>query len=51
VLVGSAELCERYRRALLAFGHAPPTIATGATERGLWRVARSAGLLSESAPC
>jgi 2-dehydro-3-deoxygalactonokinase len=49
-LVGSAELCERYRRALHAFGHPPPTIAAGATARGLWRVARSAGLVSEGAP-
>jgi 2-dehydro-3-deoxygalactonokinase len=51
VLVGSAELCERYRRALVAFGHAPPTIAAGATARGLWRVARSAGLVSGSPSC
>jgi 2-dehydro-3-deoxygalactonokinase len=51
VLVGSPELCERYRRALHAFGHAPPAIAAGATARGLWRVARSAGLLSEGAAC
>jgi 2-dehydro-3-deoxygalactonokinase len=51
VLAGSADLCERYRRALHAFGHAPPTIAAGATARGLWRVAHSAGLLSEPARC
>jgi 2-dehydro-3-deoxygalactonokinase len=51
VLVGSPELCERYRRALHAFGHAPPTIAAGATARGLWRVAHSAGMLSEAARC
>ena len=51
VLVGSAELCERYRRALVAFGHAPPTIASGATERGLWRVAHAAGLISGGAAC
>jgi 2-dehydro-3-deoxygalactonokinase len=49
-LVGSDDLCERYRRALAAFGHAA-AIAVGATERGLWRVARSAGLLSSSGAC
>lgn len=51
VLVGSAELCERYRRALRAFGHALPAIAAGATERGLWCVARAAGLVSGGPTC
>jgi 2-dehydro-3-deoxygalactonokinase len=50
VLVGSDVLCQRYRRALAAFGHAA-AIAPGATERGLWRVATSAGLVARSAPC
>ena len=50
VLVGGAELCERYRRALVAFGHAPPAFAAGATERGLWRIAHAAGMVSE-VPC
>jgi len=48
VLVGGDELCQRYRRALVAFGHPPPTIAAGATERGLWRVACAAGLVPPS---
>jgi 2-dehydro-3-deoxygalactonokinase len=51
VLVGGDELCHRYRRALAGFGHAPPAIASGATERGLWHVARSAGLVPRSEPC
>jgi 2-dehydro-3-deoxygalactonokinase len=51
VLVGSDDLCERYRRALAAFGHAPAAIAPGATERGLWRVAVSAGLVSGGGAC
>jgi 2-dehydro-3-deoxygalactonokinase len=46
VLVGGDDLCQRYRRALVAFGHAPPAIAAGATERGLWRVACAAGLVA-----
>lgn len=51
VLVGSDDLCQRYRRALAAFGHAPAAIAADATERGLWRVALSAGLVSRGAAC
>jgi len=51
VLVGNDELCQRYRRALAAFGHASVTIASGATERGLWRVASSAGLVGRSDGC
>ncbi len=47
VLVGEGALCERYRRALAAFGHAPAAIAAGATERGLWRIAVSAGLAGD----
>lgn len=47
-LVGSDELCRRYQRALAAFG-CRSTIAANATERGLWRIARSAGLVPESA--
>lgn len=45
VLVGSDALCQRYRRALAVFGHPSATIAADATERGLWRVACSAGLV------
>jgi 2-dehydro-3-deoxygalactonokinase len=51
VLVGSDELCERYRRALAAFGHASAAIASNATERGLWRVAVAAGLVSRGRAC
>lgn len=51
VLVGNEDLCQRYRRALAAFGYAPVTIASGATERGLWRVASSAGLVGRSDAC
>jgi 2-dehydro-3-deoxygalactonokinase len=51
VLVGNDDLCHRYQRALAAFGHAPVTIASGATERGLWRVARAAGLVPRSGAC
>jgi 2-dehydro-3-deoxygalactonokinase len=47
VLVGDGALCERYRRALAAFGHPPAAIAAGATERGLWRIAVSAGLVGD----
>jgi 2-dehydro-3-deoxygalactonokinase len=48
-LVGDAALCERYRRALAASGHAPAVIAARATERGLWRIAVAAGLAAEAA--
>ena len=51
VLVGSDDLCQRYRRALAAFGHPSATIASGATERGLWRVAGFAGLVPGSDAC
>jgi 2-dehydro-3-deoxygalactonokinase len=51
VLVGSDALCQRYRRALAAFGHPVATIAADATERGLWRVACSAGLVRRRAAC
>ncbi|HEX7842032.1 MAG TPA: 2-dehydro-3-deoxygalactonokinase [Kofleriaceae bacterium] len=51
VLVGGDDLCRRYQRALAAFGHAPAAIASDATERGLWRVARAAGLVREHAAC
>ena len=49
VLVGDAALCERYRRALAASGHAAVAIAAGATERGLWRIAVAAGLVAGAA--
>src|SRR5215510_15622538 len=37
VLVGDGALCERYRRALAAFGHPPAAIAARVTARGLVR--------------
>ena len=51
LLVGNDELCLRYQRALAAFGHTTAAIASGATERGLWCVARAAGLVPGAAPC
>jgi 2-dehydro-3-deoxygalactonokinase len=51
VLVGSDDLCQRYQRALQAFGHAPPVIAPDATARGLWSIASAAGLVPRSAAC
>ena len=45
LLAGDDDLCQRYRRALEAFDQAPAPIAAHATERGLWRVALSAGLV------
>ncbi len=48
VLAGDAELCARYGRALAASGRAA-AIAAGATERGLWRIAVSAGLVAGAA--
>jgi 2-dehydro-3-deoxygalactonokinase len=50
VLAGGDALCQRYQRALAAFGHLA-AIATGATERGLWRVAHAAGLVAEARTC
>jgi 2-dehydro-3-deoxygalactonokinase len=49
LLVGEPALCERYRRALAASGHAPAAIAAGATERGLWCIAVAAGLVAGAA--
>lgn len=51
VLVGDAALCRRYQRALPAFGAPAPTIASAATERGLWHIAGTAGLVPRSAAC
>ena len=50
VLAGGDALCQRYQRALAAFGH-PAAIAPDATERGLWRVAHAAGLVAEARAC
>lgn len=49
-LIGSPELCERYRLALTEFGCAHATIVEAATERGLWRIATQAGLVAAGEP-
>ncbi|WP_263261961.1 2-dehydro-3-deoxygalactonokinase [Pseudomonas sp. RIT-PI-S] len=45
VLIGSAPLCQRYQRALHACGFAHVQVAEQATERGLWLLATTAGLV------
>ncbi|HHS7810364.1 2-dehydro-3-deoxygalactonokinase [Pseudomonas putida] len=45
ILIGNAQLCARYSRALDACGFARVTLAEQATERGLWQLALAAGLL------
>ena len=44
-LVGEAALCARYERAFAAAGHVTRTFAEPLAARGLWRVARGAGLV------
>jgi 2-dehydro-3-deoxygalactonokinase len=46
-LIGDPALCERYARALRAFGTDAPVVG-GAAAAGLWRIAAGAGLI---APC
>jgi 2-dehydro-3-deoxygalactonokinase len=46
-LLGDGALCDRYTRALQAAGVAVRRAAPEATTRGLWRVARAAGLLKD----
>ena len=48
ILIGNAQLCARYGRALDACGFARVTLAEQATERGLWQLALAAGLLDSS---
>ncbi|HEX4547838.1 2-dehydro-3-deoxygalactonokinase [Pseudomonas sp.] len=48
ILIGNAQLCARYSRALDACGFARVTLAEQATERGLWQLALAAGLLESS---
>ncbi|MBC8996229.1 2-dehydro-3-deoxygalactonokinase [Pseudomonas sp. N40(2020)] len=48
VLIGNAQLCARYSRALDACGFAKVTLAEQATERGLWQLALAAGLIDSS---
>ncbi|WP_131671673.1 2-dehydro-3-deoxygalactonokinase [Pseudomonas parakoreensis] len=48
ILIGNAQLCARYGRALEACGFARVTLAEQATECGLWQLALAAGLLDSS---
>jgi 2-dehydro-3-deoxygalactonokinase len=48
ILIGNAQLCARYSRALDANGFANVTLAEQATERGLWQLALAAGLIDSS---
>ena len=48
-LLGDGDLCARYERALGIAGIASRRAADGATTRGQWRVAQSAGLAGTSA--
>jgi len=45
MLVGEAGLCERYAQALRGYGFGKIEVVQQATERGLWQLALSAGLL------
>jgi len=47
-LIGNEALCERYRLALAQFGCLQADLVKQATERGLWRIAAQAGLVSQS---
>jgi 2-dehydro-3-deoxygalactonokinase len=48
ILCGDDTLCARYQRVLGASGRSGVAIAAQAAERGLWQVARLAGLVSAS---
>lgn len=48
VLIGNAQLCARYQRALATCGLSHVTLAEQATERGLWQLAVAAGLLGKT---
>lgn len=45
-LIGNDALCERYRLALAQFGCTNAQLVRHATERGLWRIAVQAGLVT-----
>jgi len=53
ILIGDKQLCTRYATALTLHGLAEADIAAQATERGLWKIARQAGLLGHTgdSPC
>ncbi|SED30252.1 2-keto-3-deoxygalactonate kinase [Pseudomonas mohnii] len=46
ILIGNAQLCTRYSRALDACGFARVALVEQATERGLWQLALAAGLIT-----
>ncbi|KPA90033.1 2-keto-3-deoxygalactonate kinase [Pseudomonas asplenii] len=48
MLIGNAQLCARYSRALERCGFARASLAEHATERGLWHLAEAAGLLGRT---
>jgi 2-dehydro-3-deoxygalactonokinase len=48
ILIGNAQLCARYSRALDACGFARVTLAEQATECGLWQLALAAGLITSN---
>jgi 2-dehydro-3-deoxygalactonokinase len=47
-LIGTDALCERYRVALAQFGCTNAHTVHHATERGLWRIATQAGLVTQA---
>ncbi|MEO6919169.1 MAG: 2-dehydro-3-deoxygalactonokinase [Collimonas sp.] len=48
MLVGETGLCERYAQVLRAYGFDNIEVVQQATERGLWQLALSAGLLNDA---
>lgn len=48
-LIGDTALCERYRLALKAFDCTDATLVEAAAQRGLWRIAAQAALVTEQA--
>lgn len=49
ILIGDATLCARYKTALDIYEIKGATVTAQATERGLWMLAKQAGLVSDSA--
>ncbi|WP_211461444.1 2-dehydro-3-deoxygalactonokinase [Collimonas silvisoli] len=48
MLVGESGLCERYTRVMRTYGFGPVEMVAHATERGLWQLALTAGLLQHA---